>query len=247
MDKLDGTILINLLAKPIDINLNEICFAVEVAIPNMLHDFTAGNKFRRPKQKQLEEGNLSGCQWDCHFVARGEAAVTVEYKVCVAKLCVAAMEAPANECPHTRKELRQDEGFREIVVGTCIQAFDPLLDQTSRRKHQHGGLYSSLTQLAADFDPAQVGQTHIEKNGVVGNVTSQFERLLTRFRHIHCIGIFPQGARNKAGNLPFVFDQENPHSPAQYTLITRGSADRFKSSPNGIHVRFRTTRLFTVL
>src|SRR5260370_39707219 len=112
MDKLDGTILINLLTKPIDINLNEICFAVEVAVPNMFHDFTAGNKLRRPKQKQLEEGKLSGCQWDCLFVARGAPAMPVGYKVCVAQLCVAALEAPATECPDTRKELRPAGGFR---------------------------------------------------------------------------------------------------------------------------------------
>jgi hypothetical protein len=45
------------------------------------------------------------------------------------------MKAAANECPHTRQEFGQDEGFREVVVGTGIQAFDPLPDQTSRRKH----------------------------------------------------------------------------------------------------------------
>src|SRR3981189_2685730 len=74
MDKLDGMISINLLTKPIDINLNEICFAVEVAVPNMFHDFTAGNKLRCPKQEQLEECKLSGCQRDCPFIARGAGA-----------------------------------------------------------------------------------------------------------------------------------------------------------------------------
>src|SRR5260370_18329201 len=115
MDKLDGTILINLLTKPIDINLNEICFAVEVTVPNMFHDFTAGNKLRRPKQKQLEEGKLSGCQWDCLFVARGATAVTVEYEVCVTKLCVAAVEAAPDACPHTRKQCRHNQGLRSEI------------------------------------------------------------------------------------------------------------------------------------
>jgi hypothetical protein len=80
------------------------------------------------------------------------------------------METPPNECPHTRKEFRQGEGFREVVVGACIQAFDSLLDQTSRREHQDRRFYSSLAELAADFDPAEVGQTNIEKNGVVSDV-----------------------------------------------------------------------------
>src|SRR5258708_38466538 len=109
MDKLDGTILINLLTKPIDINLNEICFAVEVAVPNMFHDFTAGNKLRRPKQKQLEEGKLCGCQWDCLFVARGARAMAVGYKVGVAKPSGAAVESPVKEGPETAKDVRPDQ------------------------------------------------------------------------------------------------------------------------------------------
>src|SRR5258708_15339110 len=104
MDKLDGTILINLLTKPIDINLNEICFAVEVTVPNMFHDFTAGNKLRRPKQKQLEEGTLSGCQRDCRFIARGAAAVTLVFKVRVTKRRAGSVEAPPIERPHTPHE-----------------------------------------------------------------------------------------------------------------------------------------------
>src|SRR6267143_188818 len=164
MDQLHRAVLINFLAKPIDVDLNEICFAIEVAIPNMLDDLTAGNKLRRAKQKQLKEGKLPGCQRDGLFVARGAAAVAVEYKVRVAKLCVAGMEAPANQCSNPRKKLRQDKRLGEIVIGPGVQALDTLLDQTSRREHQHGRFYAPLTQLAADFDPAEVGQAHIEKN-----------------------------------------------------------------------------------
>ena len=80
------------------------------------------------------------------------------------------MEAPPNEGPHTREKFCQDEGFREVVVGARIQPFDSLLDQTSRRQHQDRRFYSSLAKLAADFDSAEVGQTNIEKNGVVSDV-----------------------------------------------------------------------------
>src|SRR5260370_17064820 len=118
MDKLDGTILINLLTKPIDINLNEICFAVEVTVPNMFHDFTAGNKLRRPKQKQLEEGKLSGCQRDCPFIARGAPAVTVECKVRVTNLRVGAVQAPPTRPPHTRPHFRPAARLPELVVVT---------------------------------------------------------------------------------------------------------------------------------
>src|SRR6266446_3318897 len=51
----------------------------------------------------------------------------------------------------------------------------------------------------------------IEKNGIVSDVRVYFECLLTRLRHIHRVGILTQGTRDKVGDLPFVFDQENPH------------------------------------
>jgi hypothetical protein len=79
MDQLHGTVLINLLAKSIDVHLNEISFAVKMAIPNMFYDLTAGNKLRCPKQKQLEEGELPRRKGDCLFVPCSAAAMTVEY------------------------------------------------------------------------------------------------------------------------------------------------------------------------
>src|SRR5882724_1802726 len=97
MDEFDRTVLINLLPKPIDVDLDQIGFAVEVAVPHMLHDFTAGNKFRCAKQEQFEQSEFSGSQRDCLFVARGAPAVTVECEVGVAKPRVAAMKAPAHQ------------------------------------------------------------------------------------------------------------------------------------------------------
>src|SRR6267143_3343781 len=125
MNELDGTVLINLLAKTVDINLDQIGFAVEVAVPNMLHDFTAGNEFRCPKQKQFEQREFPGSQRDSLFVARGAPAVTVEREVCVAKPRVAAMESAANEGANPRQEFRQNKRLCEVIVGAGIQPFNP--------------------------------------------------------------------------------------------------------------------------
>src|SRR5260370_41052245 len=104
MNELDGTVLINLLAKTVDINLDEIGFAVKVTVPDMLHNFTAGNEFRRAEKKQLEECELPGCQRDGFFGARGTSAVTIERDVCIAKPCVAAVKATAPQCADSREE-----------------------------------------------------------------------------------------------------------------------------------------------
>jgi len=79
MDQLHGAVLINLLAKPIDVDLNEICFAVKMAIPNMLYDFTPGNKLRSAKQEQFEKCEFPGRERNCLFVPCSAAAMTVEH------------------------------------------------------------------------------------------------------------------------------------------------------------------------
>src|SRR5260370_7936588 len=104
------------MTKAVNIALDEIGFAVEVAVPNMLHDFTASNKFRRPEQKQLEEGKLSGGKWDSLFVTCGTATVTVECEVSVAKLCVAAVESAANQRPNPRQKFRQTKRFTQAIA-----------------------------------------------------------------------------------------------------------------------------------
>src|SRR5207253_889793 len=115
MDEFDRAVLINFLAKTVDINLDQVGFAVEVAVPDMLHDFTSGNKFRRPKEKQFKQSEFPGSQRDGLLVARGAPAVAVECEVCVAKLCVAAMKPPTNQCPDSSQELRQNKWLGEIV------------------------------------------------------------------------------------------------------------------------------------
>src|SRR5439155_445435 len=76
----------------------------------MLHNFTAGNKFRCPKQKQFEQSEFSGSQRDRLFVARGAPAVAVECEVGVAKPCVAAMKAPAKQRPQYSRTPRCSAG-----------------------------------------------------------------------------------------------------------------------------------------
>src|ERR1700674_4662037 len=177
-----------------------------MAIPNVLDDFTARHKFGGVKQEKLEKCKFLGRQRDYLLATSGTAPVTVQQKVCIAESRIAAMEASSHKRPHTRQEFCQDKGLGEIVVSTGVQPFHPLLDQASSREHQDRSFYPSLAQLAADFDAAQARQSDIEKNGIVSDVRSEFECLFTRFSHIHCIGIFPQGTRDKIADLPFVFD-----------------------------------------
>src|SRR5437879_11708164 len=97
MDEFDRAVLINFLAKTVDINLDQVGFAVEVAVPDLLHDFTSGSKFRRPKEKQFKQSEFPGSQRDGLLVARDAPAEAVGGEACVAELGGAATEGAADQ------------------------------------------------------------------------------------------------------------------------------------------------------
>src|SRR5258708_7335701 len=158
--------------------------------------------------------------------------MTVESEVSKAELRVAAVEAAADECAHTCEEFRQHKWLGEVIVSASVQAFYPLLDQTSSREHQNRSFNPPLAQFAADFEATEVRQANIEKNGVVGDVRAQLKRLRTRFRHVHRVGIFPQGTPDETGDLPLVFDQENTHRLVLHHRITTSEPLGVKKSAN---------------
>src|SRR6266567_5341539 len=71
------------------------------------------------------------------------------------------------------------------------------------------------------------------------DVGPQFQRLLARLDYIHRVGIFFQGTRDKAGNLVFVFDQENAHTAFAHIIAHLRPAARRMSAgrPGGAPAR----------
>ncbi len=51
MNELGGTIFVNLLTQSIDIDFHEVGLAIEVAVPDMLDDFTPRDQFGSMKQE----------------------------------------------------------------------------------------------------------------------------------------------------------------------------------------------------
>jgi hypothetical protein len=61
MNELGGTIFVNLLTQSIDIDFHEVGLAIEMAVPDMLDDFTPRDQFGSMQQEQLEQCKFLGC------------------------------------------------------------------------------------------------------------------------------------------------------------------------------------------
>ncbi len=96
--------------------------------------------------------------------------MTIEREVGKAQLGIAAVKAAAHQRAHSSQEFCQGKRLSKIVIGTGVQSGNPLLDQTSRSKHQDRSFDALLAQLTADFESTHAGQANVQKNRVVGYI-----------------------------------------------------------------------------
>src|SRR5881275_1086499 len=154
MNELCRPVVINLLAQAVDVDLDQICLAVEMAIPDVFHNLTARTQFRCAEKQELEESKFFA-RYGNHFLAAvGAAAVPVELEVAVSKHGVAAMEPAPHERADAREKLGEHKRLCEVIIGSGIEAFDFLLDEAAGSEHQDWSFNAPLPQFAADFGAA---------------------------------------------------------------------------------------------
>src|SRR5262249_35372529 len=156
------------LAQPVDVDLHEVCFRIEVRVPDVLDDFAAGNDIGRAAQKKFQQVEFFRCQRDSAAPKRHSPTVAVEFQVGMPEHASGA-GAAANERANAGEQFGYGKRFRQIVVRSGVQPLDSLLDQTARGEHQDWGIDSGVSQFTANMETAQTGQTNVEQNTVVSN------------------------------------------------------------------------------
>jgi len=61
-----------------------------------------------------------------------------------------------------RGQFAQVEGLEQVIVGTGLQAGDPVADGIARGKHQHRQLQALLAQASQQGEAVFVGQAEVE-------------------------------------------------------------------------------------
>ena len=74
----------------------------------------------------------------------------------------------AKECPNSCFELAWLKGLKQIIVGSKIEAFDPIVDRVSRSKDQHRRLEMSCPRAPQDLETVEFRQANIERDKRVG-------------------------------------------------------------------------------
>src|ERR1019366_8740872 len=66
------------------------------------------------------------------------------------------------------QQFTEIERFCEVVIGSAVEAGDPIIHFDSGGEQQYGGAKSAFAKTVADFQAVEVGKHDVENNEIVG-------------------------------------------------------------------------------
>lgn len=125
---------------------------------------------------------------------------------------------PAKDASQPCGELFEMEGLGEIVVGTEVESLDAVLGRTTGGEHQDGGRVARVAQCTEHGIAIELGQHHVQHDGVEMIVHRKVEPGFTVGDGFHDVSFLFKSTLDEACDLAFVFDNQYSHGPKIQTV-----------------------------
>jgi hypothetical protein len=183
-----------------------------VLIPDMLGELRPADDLARIACQVGQESELFRRELDGGTTARDALGGKVDLEVGQAIVrIVHLLAATAQERPDPRHQLLELEWLGKIVVSSAVEPRDPVLRPSARGEHEDPYRRALLAQRPAHGQPVHPWNVEVEDDRVVGADARLIERRLTVRDDVDDICMLAQPARDGAGEIDVVFDQQEAH------------------------------------
>src|SRR5271168_2069577 len=169
MYQLGGKAPVDLASQAADVHVDDVRMRIEIKVPYMLQQHSAGDDLSRVLHEIFEKSVLARLEFDQPAVALYDAGGLVEFEVTRlehgSKCCRAG--APA-ECGDASNQLRKREWLDKVIVTAGIEPSDPIRDAASCCKKEHGGLYTRTPNCLYDCQTVETRKHAVDDHEVIG-------------------------------------------------------------------------------
>ena len=146
----------------------------------------------------------------------------VQSQVAHLQLGRARHRATSGQGAHAGQQLLEGERLGQVVVGTAVQAGDPVRDRGAGGQHQDRRPHPLRAQPAADLEPVEVGQPHVEQDDVVLTLARRCQRLRPGADDVDDVAALGEATGHQGGELRLVLDQQHAHTLMLGRQMRRG-------------------------
>jgi len=129
--------------------------------------------------------------------------------------------SPAQQRPDTRQELGECERLGEVIVGTLVEADDPVFDGVLRGQDKYWRLNATFAQRGEDIDPVAARQHEIEQEEVEGALARQEEAFFSCGRNRDLVVLGLEARTQRIRDLRFVLDDQDVHGVIRLESCSR--------------------------
>src|SRR5882762_10364916 len=116
-----------------------------------------------------------------------------------------------SKCADPGEEHLQRKRFRQVVVGSKIQAFNKIFRGISCGEHKNRCLVMLCPQTSRNGEAVHTGQHHVQNDEVEFPALSHLEALAAIQSNCNGMAFFGQTLAEQFSHPGFIFNHENPH------------------------------------
>src|SRR5215475_13926385 len=149
-------------SKSVDVDVDEVRLSFEPVAPDLVQDHPARHHLSAVAKQVLEDGELLAGKVDSLTAALNPAPGRIEDEVGDPENFLLAWprRAPLDH-PNPRDQLRECEGFREVIVGPELEPPNPITRISPGRQEEHRRLDPCRAEIPQQLEAALVGEHHV--------------------------------------------------------------------------------------
>jgi len=164
----------------VDVDIDHVGHGVQFKLPDLLDNRGAGNGLPRMAHEKFKECIFLGAERDFLTATMNSAGEAFHLEIRDLQNGARRAAASPQDRANARGKLGENEGFRNRVVGSCIEPTDALFHLCGAGYDEHGKVRLFRANPAQDFQAPAARETQAENDKIVVLIESQ----LLRFRAI---------------------------------------------------------------
>ena len=205
-------LVVDLPAEALDVDLDQVRQRIEAVVPDVFGDVGAADHITLAAEQVLEKRVLLRREWNHSTAALDAPGARIDGQVTAREDRWRERRPAAEQRTHAREQLGKVIRLLQVIVGTGVEAFDPLIRFPAGGEHQDGHGESAGPQSAAELDAVDPREQHVENDQVVVVRAGLFESGGAVPGNVHRVRVFTESLGQNLGGDAFVFDDQNPHS-----------------------------------
>lgn len=183
-------------------------FVEEFGPPHLLEQSSPRNNTSRLACQGDEQVELAWTESDRLVPDEDFTALTIDADVADSKFAHGWSARATEQCAHSCQEFIGFEGFRDVVIGPEVEAFNDISFVIECGEHQNGGGVTS-SDCTADVSSMRTRQKQVKDHEVWSLLFKRCERRPPIGGNCHGVTVAPQVELQELGNSSVVFDNEN--------------------------------------